>query len=172
MLSDIKLTPAVAAFWRAAAAATPELKLDADFAVWSFGDNEELSNHVLAETLAGRNRATASLQWDYEGRLPRAGDVSVVTHWSGAPSAVLVTRSVDFRRYGDVDADFARAEGYARKPLDEWREVHWAYFSRRCAELGRIASLDMLIVCERFELVYPSPAVPRPPKGEAAPPAE
>jgi uncharacterized protein YhfF len=154
MLSDTKRTPAVAAFWRAAVAATPELKPDAEFAVWSFGDSEELCNHVLAETLAGRNRATASLQWDYEGRLPQAGDVSVVTDWSGAPRAVLVTRRVDIRRYEDVDADFARAEGYVRDPLDEWREVHWAYFSRRCAELGRAASLDMPIVCERFEVVY------------------
>jgi len=61
---------------------------------------------------------------------------------------------VDIHRYEDVDADFARAEGYVRNPLDEWRGVHWAYFSRRRAELGRSASLDMPIVCERFEVVY------------------
>jgi uncharacterized protein YhfF len=154
MLSANKCTSAVAAFWRVAVIATSELKLDADFAVWSFGDNEELCNHVLAETLAGRNQATASLQWDYEGRLPQAGDVSIVTDWSGAPRAVLVTRRVEICRYEDVDADFARAEGYVRNPLDAWREVHWAYFSRRCAELGRAASLDMPIVCERFEVAY------------------
>ena len=154
MLSDTKRAPAIAAFWRAAVEATPELKFDADFAVRSFGDNEGLCNHVLAETLAGRNQATASLQWDYEGPLPKAGDVSVVTDWSGAPRAVLVTRRVEIRRYEDVDADFARAEGNVRNPLDEWREVHWAYFSRRCAELGRAASLDMPIVCERFEVAY------------------
>jgi len=40
-------------------------------------------------------------------------------------------------------------------PLAEWRDVHWAFFSRRCAELGRVASLDMPVVCERFERVYP-----------------
>lgn len=157
MLSDTKRTPAVAAFWHAAVTATPELKPDADFSVWSFGDSEDLCNHVLAETLAGRNRATASLQWDYEGRLPQAGDVSVVTDWSGTPRAVLVTRRVEIRRYEDVDADFARAEGYVRNLLDEWREVHWAYFSRRCAELGRAATLDMPVVCERFEVVYAGP---------------
>jgi uncharacterized protein YhfF len=154
MLSNTKRSSAIADFWRAAVAATPELKSDAEFAVWSFGDNEELCDHVLAETLAGRNQATASLRWDYEGRLPQAGDVSVVTDWSGAPRLVLVTRRVEICRYEDVDADFARAEGYASNPLDEWREVHWAYFSRRCSELGRAASLDMPIVCERFQVVY------------------
>ena len=157
MLTDIKRTSAVADFWRAAVAATPELKPDAGFAVWSFGDNEELCNHVLAETLAGRNHATASLQWDYGGRLPQAGDVSIVTDWAGAPRMVLVTRRVEICRYEDVDADFARAEGYAHNPLHEWREVHWAYFGRRCAELGRAATVDMPIVCEPLELVYSGP---------------
>ncbi|HEV8392062.1 MAG TPA: ASCH domain-containing protein [Dongiaceae bacterium] len=150
-----KRTPAIEAFWCDAAAATPELDPESEFTIFSFGDSQELCDHVLAETLAGRNQATASLRWDYDSRLPQAGDVAIVTDWAGAPRAVLATRRVDVVRYGDVDEDFARAEGYARDPLNEWREVHWAYFSRRCAELGRIVSLDMPIVCERFELVYP-----------------
>jgi len=70
---------------------------------------------------------------------------------------------VDICRYEDVDADFARAEGYMRSPLDEWREVHWAYFSRRYAELGRTASPDMPIVCERFEVVYAGTMAATPP---------
>ncbi|MGH6894322.1 MAG: ASCH domain-containing protein [Dongiaceae bacterium] len=153
-----KRTAAVEAFWREAVAATSELNPDTEFAVWSFGDNQELCDHVLAETLAGRNRGTASLKGDYEGergRLPQVGDVAIVTDWAGAPRAVLVTRRIDIRRYADIDEDFARAEDYVTDPLNEWREVHWAYFSRCCAELGRVASLDMPIVCERFELVYP-----------------
>jgi uncharacterized protein YhfF len=150
-----KLTPAIEAFWRDAAATAADLNPDRNFTVFSFGDNEELCNHVLAETLAGRNRATASLRWDYEGEPPQVGEVAIVTDWSGTPRAVLVTRQVDVCRFRDVDEDFARAEGYDSRPLDEWREVHWAYFNRRCAELGRVASFDMPIVCERFELVYP-----------------
>lgn len=158
MLPDPKRMPVIEAFWRDAVAATPELRAEAEFAIWSFGDNKELCNYVLAETLAGRNRATASLRWDYDagpGRLPQAGDVAIVTDWSGLPAAVLVTRRVDVCRYADVDEDFARSEGYASNPLDEWRHVHWAYFGRRCAELGRDPSLDMPVVCERFDLVYP-----------------
>lgn len=148
-------TPAIEAFWHDAVAATPELDPALDFTIFSFGDNQELSDHVLADTLAGRNRATASLRWAYESQLPQVGDVAIATDWAGVPHAVLVTRQVDIVPYADVDEDFARAEGYVTDPLDEWREVHWAFFSRRCAELGRIASLDMPVVCERFELVYP-----------------
>lgn len=149
-----KRTAAVEAFWREAVSATPELNPESEFTVFSFGDSQELCDHVLAETLAGRNRATASLQWDYEGQLPQAGDVAIATDWAGAPRAVLVTRRVDIRRYADVDEDFARAEGYTTDPLNAWREVHWAYFGRRCVELGSVASLDMPVVCEGFELVY------------------
>jgi uncharacterized protein YhfF len=147
--------PAIEAFWSEALAATPELDPTSEFTIFSFGDTKELSDHVLAETLAGRNRATASLRWAYESRPPQVGDVAIATDWSGAPRAVLVTRQVDIVRYANVDEDFARAEGYVTDPLDEWREVHWAFFSRRCAELGKVASLDMPVVCERFELVYP-----------------
>jgi uncharacterized protein YhfF len=150
-----KLTPAIEAFWREAVATVTELTPDRKFTIFSFGDNEALCDHVLAETLAGRNRATASLRWDYAGEPPQVGEVAIVTDWSGAPRAVIVTRQVDVRRFQDVDEDFARAEGYDGNPLEEWREVHWAYFNRRCAQLGRVASLDMPIVCERFELVYP-----------------
>jgi uncharacterized protein YhfF len=160
MLSNPKRTPAIESFWQAAVAATPELNPDSEFTIFSFGDSQKLCDHVLAETLAGRNRATASLRWDYEPRLPQPGDVAIVTDWAGAPRAVLVTRRVEVVRYADVDEDFARAEGYVNDPLDEWREVHWAYFSRRCAELGRVASLDMPVVCEWFELVYPLPSIP------------
>jgi uncharacterized protein YhfF len=156
---DPKRSPAVAAFWRSACDATAELDRNADYAIWSFGDSQELSDHVLAEMLAGRNRATASLRWDYDAdpsRLPKTGDAGVITDWSGTPRLVVVTRRVDILPYKDVDADFARAEGYLKDPLNAWREVHWAYFSRRCAELGRRPSLDMPVICERFEAVYPN----------------
>jgi uncharacterized protein YhfF len=151
---DPKRTTEIEAFWRDAIEVVPGLDRNAAFTIFSFGDNPELSEHVLAETLAGRNRATASLRWSYEATLPKAGDVAIATDWTGRPRAVLVTRQVDVVPYRAVDEDFARAEGYVTDPLDEWREVHWSFFSRRCAELGRAASLDMPVVCERFELVY------------------
>ena len=81
--------------------------------------------------------------------------MAIVTDWSGSPRAILVTRQVDVVPYAQVEEDFARAEGYLTDPLTEWREVHWAYFSRRCAELERTPSLDMPVICERFAVIYP-----------------
>jgi uncharacterized protein YhfF len=156
--TDPKRPSAIEAFWREAVAATPELDADAGFATFSFGDSREVCERVLAETLAGRNRATASLRWSHGAGLPKIGDVAVATDWTGQPRAVLVTRRVDVVPYRDVDEDFARTEGYTRDPLNEWREVHWAFFIRRCADLGLAPSPDMPVVCERFDLVYPLPA--------------
>lgn len=147
------------AFWLAAVAAVPELRADTPFQVWSFGDTAEICDHVLAETIAGRNRATASLRWSYDAEgapLPKAGDVGLILDSGGRPGAVVVTRSVEIVAFDAVDEDFARAEGYHNDPLAEWRTVHWDFFSRRCAALGRVPSRDMPVACERFEMVYPA----------------
>ena len=69
--ADPKRTTEIEAFWRDAIEAVPGLDPNAAFTIFSFGDNPELSEHVLAETLAGRNRATASLRWGYEATLPK-----------------------------------------------------------------------------------------------------
>ena len=90
MPPDSKRTTEIEAFWRDAIEAVPGLDPNAAFTVFSFGDNPDLSAHVLAETLAGRNRATASLWWRYEATLPKAGDVAIATDWTGRPRAVLV----------------------------------------------------------------------------------
>jgi uncharacterized protein YhfF len=56
--------------------------------------------------------------------------------------------------YNEVDAEFAFDEGEGDQSLDYWREVHWDYFSRRCADLGKAPSPEMPVICERFELLY------------------
>ena len=60
---------------------------------------------------------------------------------------------------GEVDADFAAAEGEGDGSLDYWRAAHWAYFSRRCEALGRAPSNDMPVILERFALIYPAGAI-------------
>ena len=40
------------------------------------------------------------------------------------------------------------------KTSDYWREAHWDFFSKECAELGVSPCEDMLLVLERFEVVY------------------
>ncbi len=122
-----------------------------------FDDNEASANALAALVLAGRKRATAGLGWAPAAggkRPPQPGDLSVVTDWHGDPLCIIETRSVETLPYREVDAEFAATEGEGDGSLRHWREVHWAYFERECARIGRQPAPDMPVVCERFEVVY------------------
>jgi uncharacterized protein YhfF len=146
-------------FWRAACRAVPDLPPLAEFQVWHFGDSEKLARDLADLVLQGPKRATAGLFWDAEAdpnnMMPVLGKYSLVTDDAGVPLLIIRTTHVDIRPYGEVDADFAAAEGEGDGSLDYWRAAHWNYFSRRCAALGRQPSMDMPVVLERFVLLYP-----------------
>lgn len=123
---------------------------------WPFGDSAELADELADLVVAGTKRATAGLLWAYEHhgwQLPRAGDPIVITRWDGAPVCLIEVVSVETRRYGDVDAAFAATEGEGDGSLAYWREVHWDYFSRECASIGREPSDDMPVICEVFRVL-------------------
>ena len=63
---------------------------------------------------------------------------------------------MDIAPYEEVGEAFAAAEGEGDGSLRYWREVHWLYFSRECARLGKQPSLTMPVVCERFTLAFSS----------------
>ncbi|NEQ26775.1 MAG: ASCH domain-containing protein, partial [Microcoleus sp. SIO2G3] len=45
--------------------------------------------------------------------------------------------------------------GEGDRSLEYWREAHWRYFSRVLPKIGKEPTIDMLLVCERFKVVYP-----------------
>ena len=146
------------AFWDAACNAVPELPRATDYQIWHFGDSAALARELADLVLHGAKRATAGLLWDAEldsNMMPVLGGHSLVTGHDGTPLLVIQTTRIDIRPYGEVDADFAAAEGEGDGSLAFWREAHWSYFSRRCAALGREPSVDMPVVLERFALIYP-----------------
>ena len=70
------------------------------------------------------------------------------------PQCIIRTTSVDVVPFEQVSAEFAAAEGEGDRSLEYWREGHWHYFALELAEFGREPSVDMPVVCERFEVVY------------------
>jgi uncharacterized protein YhfF len=129
-----------------------------DLETFSFGDGPDLANLLLELVLAGTKRATC---WaESQGLLSaEVGKLMVVLDGQGAPKAVLKTTELTKRRFDEVDEAFAYDEGEGDRSLQYWREAHTRYFTR----LGRYAP-DMMLWCERFELVErigwtPSPVV-------------
>lgn len=143
------------------ASATPEAREaeGAAYTSWHFGTGGTMADELLGLVLAGPKRATAGDLWSYELEgepLPKSGDYSVVTDGSGSARAIIRTTSVEVVPFSEVTAEFAAAEGEGDLSLGYWREGHWHYFSLTLAEVGRKPELDMPVVCERFDLVWPS----------------
>jgi len=113
---------------------------------FSFGDNPAMADELGALVLAGKKTATC---WPVsEGELTSIGKRMVMRDGRGHPAAVLETVELTKRRFGEVDADFARDEGEGDRSLAYWRAAHQRYFTRR----GTFAP-DMELWCERFRVV-------------------
>lgn len=125
--------------------------------VWAFGDSPELADELIALVLQGIKTGTADLVWtvEYEARsVPQVGEYNVILDGAGDALCVMQTTAVSIRPYEDVPAEFAYDEGEGDRSLAYWREAHWSYFSRRCAEMGREPTMTMLVICEHFRVVY------------------
>ncbi|MBO9580656.1 MAG: ASCH domain-containing protein [Sphingobium sp.] len=121
-----------------------------------FCDNQEDADLCATLVVMGQKRATAPSVAELElagDPIPQVGDYSIVTDWAGKAVAVIRTASVEIRRFGDVDEDFARAEGEGDLTLDWWRTAHQAYYESVLAGSRHIVDAGLEIVCERFELV-------------------
>ena len=149
----------VASMWAAFVAACPGLANEGTpYSSWHFCDNPRDADELAELVLLGRKRATTGALWSYEAEgepLPQAGDLSVVTDWSGRARCVIRTTSVDIIPFHAVTAEFAAAEGEGDGSLAYWRAAHEAAFSRELAEGDRVPEPDMPVVCECFEVVFP-----------------
>ncbi|CAH6880474.1 ASCH domain-containing protein [Vibrio chagasii] len=119
---------------------------------------DEYNANLCAQLiLKGEKKASCSLEYWYshEGEImPVVGHLQVVTDWHGVPVCIVELTSVSLCPYNQVTAEFAAAEGEGDKTLAWWREAHWNFFSRECEELKITPSEDMMLVLERFKVVY------------------
>ncbi|MFZ9035784.1 MAG: ASCH domain-containing protein [Francisellaceae bacterium] len=125
-----------------------------------FCDDETNANHCVELIRQGIKTATCSLKAAYDIEqepLPVVGKLHVVTNWQDQPQAIIETTEVRLCRYCDVTAEFAWAEGEEDRSLRSWRELHWAFFSKASQDIGTVADEKMMLVLERFKLVYSSP---------------
>jgi uncharacterized protein YhfF len=113
---------------------------------FAFGDGPELADELLDLVIKGVKTATCSTEDEPNTSTP--GERWIVSDGRGEPRCVIETTEVTYRRYNDVDADFAHEEGEGDRSLAYWRQAHRIYFSRQ----GKFSE-DMMLMCERFRLV-------------------
>lgn len=155
--TSLSIPSNIATFWDAFCTEVGEDCSHRFFEAFHFDDNEASANELADLVVAGVKRATAGLIWSFEsagGLSPTAGAFSVVTYWDGTPACVIETLEVEVLPFERVSAAFAAIEGEGDGSLEYWRRVHWAYFGRECARVGREPSLTMPVACERFSVIY------------------
>lgn len=143
-------------YWEAFLAAHPEYR-GKPYIAEPFGDNPALADELGNLVLSGVKSATCSAVWNYEAEgepIPQVGTLWLVLDGRNEPMCVVETIEVTFRKYNEVDADFARAEGEDDLSLESWRAGHKRFFTRTLAPIGKEFSEDMPLVCERFRVIY------------------
>jgi uncharacterized protein YhfF len=125
--------------------------------VSQFGDNSCLANQLSDLVVKGIKTATCSALWEWETEgisLPEMGFKTIVIDGNEQPSCIIETTEVTIKPYIEVDAQFAYDEGEGDRSLEFWRQEHWNYFSRVLPKIGKHPTLEMLLVCERFRVIY------------------
>ena len=113
-------------------------------------------DELLGLVTAGKKRATAHLQLDFERNNIRRrdiGDYWVVLNTVSEPRFLIRITDVDVRPFDQVEQSFAEREGEGDSSLAYWAKVHREYFELQCAEWGVPWRENLATVCEGFELL-------------------
>ncbi len=130
----------------------------AEFIYEGWGDGTpEMADKLGMLIAEGKKTASCSSLWEWEAEgkiIPGEGLITVVLDGRGKPLCIIETYDTPIRKYSECDEELARAEGEGDLSLAFWREAHKRFFSRTLPKIGREFSEDMLLVCERFQVIY------------------
>lgn len=134
-----------------------DLYADRVHPAWHFCDNEADADSLLRLVLADTKRGTASLEEAYERDgedLPAAGDLSIITDWSGEPHCIIETLKVTRCPFSEVTEEMAAIEGEGDKSLAYWRRGHERFFAEELKEWGKEFSEDAGVLFQEFRVIH------------------
>ena len=135
--------------------AFPDKKADDTYLAWQYGCAQD----KLAQlTLQGTKTATASSYPVYKAEnepVPAVGDYSIILDSQNQAVCIIQTTQIDIVPFYQVDEELAYLEGEGDRTLTYWREVHRTFFESEMQSIHQKFTEDMLVVCERFKIVYP-----------------
>lgn len=135
--------------------AFPDKKADDTYLAWQYGCAQD----KLAQlTLQGTKTATVSSYPVYKAEnepVPAVGDYSIILDSQNQAVCIIQTTQIDIVPFYQVDEEQAYLEGEGDRTLTYWREVHRTFFESEMQSIHQEFTEDMLVVCERFKIVYP-----------------
>lgn len=129
-----------------------EQSLPAEVDAFQFGAD---ADHLAELVIDGKKTATCSahILYGLEGEaVPQAGQYSIVLNSKEMPVAIIRVINVSLIPMNRVPEDFALAEGEG--DFDYWWSAHKQFFCQELKAHNINYSEDLLLVCERFEVVY------------------
>lgn len=120
---------------------------------WQFGASPDQLAQLVIE---GTKTATCSAHIHYELEnepIPSINEYSILLSSIDEPVAIIKTTEVSVIPMNEVTEEFASDEGEGDRSYTYWWDVHEEYFTDELSAIGKEFSEDMLLVCERFELV-------------------
>ncbi|WP_141430422.1 ASCH domain-containing protein [Bacillus sp. 03113] len=120
---------------------------------WQFGANPD---HLADLVIKGIKTATCSAYVFYEREqelLPSTGDYSIILNSKDEPVAIIKTVDVTLTPMNEVKEEFAFAEGEGDLTYPYWKDAHEKFFKEELSQIGLKFTEDLLLVCERFELI-------------------
>lgn len=121
---------------------------------WQFGVDPDHLAQLAAE---GIKTATCSGRIFYEVEdepLPAEGEYSVILDGDDKPTSIIKTVEVTITPMNEVSEAFAISEGEGDRTYQYWWNAHVEVFSKELKNIGQKFSEDMLLVCERFEVIH------------------
>ncbi|MCL2854507.1 MAG: ASCH domain-containing protein [Defluviitaleaceae bacterium] len=119
-------------------------------------ENTPMADELAGLIVQGKKTATCSnhaLYAHYNLPLPAVGGYTIILNSDDKPVCIIRTNSMEIIPMNKVTEEFAAAEGEGDLSYQYWYNGHKKYFTREMEEIGQSFAEDMLLVCEKFELV-------------------
>jgi uncharacterized protein YhfF len=153
------MTQTIEEFIAAARAVLPHEKIER-YKVRTYGDSKAMADVIIPLILAGEKTGTFALAAEFDAepeRAPKPGEYYVVTHFEGPPALLYRITFVETVPFAGIDHDRVQVEGPNARRVDLWRNIHWDYWGGMMRRMGREPSMQMPVIFQRFELLYPRP---------------
>lgn len=148
---------ALDAFYAAARAANPTLRLADDYQVRWIGLDAETTRQIFDLIRARDKTGTFTLPWIAERTgqpAPRAGDSLVLIDMNGRPTLLVRLTQVRTAVFGKVTAADTAVDGSPVRDPAVWVPLHTQYWNELLRPFGLAVTDDMPFWVEQFELLY------------------
>ncbi|MBD7944969.1 MULTISPECIES: ASCH domain-containing protein [Psychrobacillus] len=124
-----------------------------EVSAWQFGDDADTLARLVVDKVKSAT-CSAHILYEIEKEpLPKVGDYSIILNARDEPVCIIRTSDVSIEPMNKVSKEFAYAEGEGDRSYDYWKKTHINFFTDELNKIGLKFEEDLLLVCERFELV-------------------